>query len=144
MDYETLNEMWVNDSDIDSNNLTDEVRNVPKLHSKYFSLLIEQNMRLKRLESKKISLVSDKYDYYSGSMDIEDVKERGWKPMQKLVLKGDIQRYVDSDPDVIELNLKIAYVKSILDYLESIIKMISNRSYNLKLIFDYTRFREGG
>jgi hypothetical protein len=143
MDYAKLSEMWSIDSDINIHDISEEVKNIPNLHSKYFNIYIEQSMKLKKIETKKLKLYSDKYDYYSGQMDIEDIKERGWKPLQKLILKADVQRIIETDDQIIELNLKIAYLKSVIDYLESIIKIVNNRGYNLKLIFDYERFRNG-
>lgn len=142
--YDELSEMWAADSDIDSNDITGEVQKLSKLHSKYYKLYIEETLRAKKIETTKQKLMSDKYDYYSGVMDIEEIRERGWKPLPKLILKNDVQRHVDNDEQVIELTLKLAYAKSVVDYLESITKMISNRGYNLRLIFDFERFRSGG
>lgn len=144
MEYDEIGEMWSKDSDIDIDNIAEEVRRTPKLHTKYYDLLIRTSMQNHKLEAKKKQLMADKYDYYSGTMDIEDIKQRGWKPLPKMIIRQDVQRYVEADDEVIELTLKIAYKKSIVEYLERILKMIENRGYNLKLIFDYTRYRGGG
>lgn len=144
MTYEELNTMWAEDGAIDSSDIISEVTKIPELHNKYYTLLVEETLRLKQLMSKSKILLNEKTEYFSGQMDIEDIKERGWKPLPKMILKNDVSRHVDADTDVIELNLRIAAKKSVCDFLESIVGMIQYRSQSLKLIHDVERFRSGG
>ena len=143
MTYDDLAEHWRKDSKLDVTDISGETVNIAILHAKYYHFYITEGMRLKKLESERSKLTKDKYEYYSGTMDIEDIREKGWKPLQKMIMKADVQRYIDADQEVIDLNLKIGYVRSVVDYIDSILKMINNRGYNLRLIFDIRRFESG-
>ena len=143
MNYDELSEHWKKDSKLDLTDITTETVNISLLHAKYYHFYITEGIRLKKLESERAKLSKDKYEYYSGTMDIEDILERGWKPIQKMIMETDVQRYLDADSDLIEMNLKIGYVRSVVDYIESILKMINSRGYNLRLIFDIRKFESG-
>jgi hypothetical protein len=71
------------------------------------------------------------------------LSEYGWEPQPLKILKSDVPSYVDSDKDVINLSLKIGTQQEKVDYLESIIRMITNRGFQLKTIVDWERFRTG-
>ena len=46
MDLETIQSMWVKDSQIDQDNLHDEASKIPSLHAKYFEMY--NNIKLLR------------------------------------------------------------------------------------------------
>lgn len=143
MNIDDLLNMWAEDSDIDKDDLSGEVLHIPKLHGKYYKLYIQEKMKLIKLQEDKKRLVLDKHDYYRGIMPIEEVRNRGWEPWQITVLKQELQMYIDADQHVIDLNLKIAIAKEKVDMLESFIKNLSMRGYNIKTAVDFIRFRAG-
>ena len=49
MDLETIQSMWVKDSQIDQDNLHDEASKIPSLHAKYFEMY--NNIKLLRERS---------------------------------------------------------------------------------------------
>jgi hypothetical protein len=51
--------------------------------------------------------------------------------------------YLEADEDIIQLSLKIGIQAEKIDLLESIIKAIMNRGYNLKLVLDWEKFKNG-
>lgn len=144
INYDDLVKMWVIDSNIDSTDLMNDVRRVPELHAKYYKMFIEERMRLKKLTSKKDVLVKDKSEYYGGSMDIEDIKERNWPPLPKMIMKTDIQKHIDADKEIIELNLRICYSHDLVAYLEDVINNLKYRTQALRLTFDIMKFQSGG
>lgn len=144
MTYDELNTMWADDGAIDSSDIINETTRIPALHNKYYTLLVEESLRLRRLMGRKNVLLKEKTEYFSGQMDIEDIKDRGWAPLPRMILKADVSRHVEADSEMVELNLKIAARKSVCDFLESIVGMIQYRSQSLKLIHDVERFRSGG
>ena len=74
---------------------------------------------------------------------MEEMREYGWEPLPLKILRQDIPTYVDADQDIINKSLRIGYQESMVDYLESIIKQITNRGFQLKTIVDWERFRTG-
>lgn len=143
MNIDELLNMWTEDSNIDKDDLSSEVLKIPNLHGKYYKLFIQEKMKLIKLQENKKRLTLDKHDYYRGIMPIEEVKKRGWEPWQITVLKQELPMYIDADQDVIDLNLKISLVKEKVEMIESFIKSLSMRGYNIKTALDFIRFRAG-
>ena len=54
-----------------------------------------------------------------------------------------MQRHIEADEKLSEMFMKIEYYDIILKYLEEIIKMISNRTYQIKNSIDFLRFQSG-
>ena len=143
MDIEDINKMWAADSQIDTTNLINESTNIPKLHNKYYMLYVKESLRTKKLKSELTELEKAKTEYYNGSMDEIDLRQRGWKPNPLKILRQDIDRYVESDGEIIKLCLLIAYHDAATKYLEDIVKQLNNRNYIIKNIIDYMKFTLG-
>ena len=57
-------------------------------------------------------------------------------PFDHKVLKQDISIYIDADEEVIKARLKVRYNEIILEFLESVLKTISNRTFQVKNAID--------
>jgi hypothetical protein len=57
--------------------------------------------------------------------------------------KETLQGYLDSDEKLMQVSLKVDYYETMLSYIDSILKMISNRTYQIKNSIDYMRFQSG-
>ena len=143
MKIEEIYEMWAKDSEIDQTNVSGESANIPKLHNKYFRVYMEEGMKLKQLRAKYKQLKLLKEQYYRGELDIIELQQYGWEPQPLKILRTDISTYIDADQDMINLSLKVGMIEEKVNYLEAIIKMISNRGFQLKTIVDWERFRTG-
>lgn len=104
---------------------------------------MQEGLKLKKLKADYKAFVKLKTEYYKGDLDLEEMRENGWEPNPLKILRQDIPTYVDADQDVINKSLRIGYQESIVEYLESIIKQITNRGFQLKTIVDWERFRTG-
>jgi hypothetical protein len=98
---------------------------------------------LKKLKADYKELCKLKGQYYRGELDITELNSLGWEVQPLKILRQDIAAYVEADKDVIHLSLRIGFAEEKVSYLESIIKMISNRGFQLKTIVDWERFRTG-
>lgn len=143
MDIETLYNEWAKDGEIDQVNISKSTADIPKLHNKYFRWYVEEGLKLKKLKAEYKILTKLKTEWYRGELDDEELKQHGWKPQPLKILRTDVPQYLEADPDVIKLSLKIGLQEEIVAYLESIIKHISNRNFLLKTIVDWERFRTG-
>jgi len=88
-------------------------------------------------------LVKRKRDYYSGRMTAEELEAADWEPFQFKLLKADVQEYIDADENVIESKKLLALQEGKVDYLEAIVRGLSNRGYLIKNAIDWKRFTEG-
>jgi len=140
---EEISEMWAKDAPIDETNLVGESKKIPLLHSKYYNLYYKEVLRVKKLKAEYKELEHLKREYYDGSIDEETLSEMGWKPFQLKVLRGDLDKYIQSDKDVINLSLKIDFHSANANYLEDIIKTIHSRNFVIKSIIDVLKFQAG-
>ena len=136
-------ELWKEDSKIDRTELGDEALIIPKFHHKYYEILIKEKLLLKKQESELKQLKLEKYEFYTQGPN-EETREKGWVlPAKGLILKADIPMYMDADKDIINLCLKIGYQQEKIELLESIIKSLNNRGYNIRAAIDWQKFTMG-
>ena len=81
-----------------------------------------------------------KWEYYGGKAD---AKVYAVKPFDLKVLKTDLQMYINSDEDILNLQGKIAYYESIIKYIEGVIKSIDNRGWDIRNATDWKKFEAG-
>jgi hypothetical protein len=143
MKLEEIQNEWENDSIIDRTELGEESIKIPRLHSKYYKWYSRERMHLVKLQEDLKILKKDKYDYYIGVLDQDDLVQRGWEPNQLRILKSDIPMHIDSDKDITVHNLKIAYNKEKVDFLEAIIKTLNIRSYQINNAIQWEKFKVG-
>ena len=141
INLDKIQSMWQEDCKIDIDNMHEESIKVPQLHSKYHEIL--NNLILLRTKAQKIqkSVRHERYESYSGKADPE-VYER--EPFPKKVRDKDaLIRYMDADDRVSEANLKVEYYDVMINYTESILKQISNRTYQIKNSIEWHKFQAG-
>ena len=141
INLDKIQSMWQEDCKIDIDNMHEESIKIPQLHSKYHEIL--NNLILLRTKAQKIqkSVRHERYEYYSGKADPE-VYER--EPFPKKVRDKDaLIRYMDADDRVSEANLKVEYYDVMINYTESILKQISNRTYQIKDSIEWHKFQAG-
>lgn len=142
MKIEDLFEEWKKDSEIDKTELGDEALKIPKLHHKYFQYYINEKMLLRKYESEFKRLKLDKYEFYTQGPNEETPSN--WKlPPRGMILKSDIPMYMDSDKEIIDMSLKIGFQQEKIEFLDSILKSLNNRGYNIKTAVDWIKFTNG-
>ena len=85
-------------------------------------------------------LYREKWEYYGGK---SDAKVYAAKPFDLKVLKTDLQIYISSDSDVIELSNKIAYLETTIKFIDGVIKSIDNRGWDIKHAITWKQFEAG-
>jgi hypothetical protein len=141
IDLDTIQKMWETDSKIDIDNLHIESLNIPILHSKYFDLYNTINLLKKKAEQQKKKIRHERYEYFTGKADPDVYLENPFP--KKIRDKETLQGYLDSDEKLSQVVLKIEYYETMLSYIDSILKMISNRTYQIKNSIDFLRFQSG-
>jgi len=147
MNLKELLETWAEDAQIDQMSLDKTSRNTPTLHAKYLSLLSDAKLNLKRVESEQKTLLKDKWLYYNGKLSREEIEEKNWEPDPfngLKVLKGEMDYYYNSDPEIQKSEERIAYFKTVVETLQEIIGNLNWRHQTIKNIIDWKRFESGG
>tara|TARA_R100000231_G_scaffold51304_2_gene43327 strand:- start:566 stop:1009 length:444 start_codon:yes stop_codon:yes gene_type:complete len=145
IDLKQIHDMWAEDSQIKMH-LDESSRETPKLHAKYLELLSTTKLMLKRTEFQQKVLLKEKWLYYNGKMSQEDVVEKGWDPDPfngLKILKGEMDYYYDSDPEIQKSEEKIQYYKTVIDTLEQIISNLNWRHQTIGNIIKWKQFESG-
>ena len=141
LDLENIQNMWEKDSIIDPDNLHTESLNIPVLHAKYFDLYNTIFLLRKKAEQQRRNIRHERYEYYSGKADPEIYVNNPFP--KKIRDKDTLQKYLDADEKLSNVSLKIDYYDTMLAYIESILKMIQNRTYQIKNSIEFIRFQSG-
>ena len=146
LDLESILSEWSKDCEIPTHQLDETQRKTPNLHAKYLQYLSLTKLNLKRAEHAQKILLKDKWLYYNGKMDQQTLQEKGWHPDPfdgLKVMKGDMDHYYDSDPEIQKSEEKITYLKTIISTLEEIIQTLRWRHATIKNILDFRKFESG-
>ena len=141
MNHETLQSMWEKDSQIDADNLHTESLKVPALHAKYHDVFNNFLLLRKKAEQQRKNIRHERYEYYSGKSDPEVYEKNPFG--KKIRDKDTMTKYLDADEKLKEINLKIDYYETLLNYIESILKQIGNRTYQIKNAIEWQKFIAG-
>ena len=141
VDLDTIQKMWEEDAKIDPDNLHTESLKIPSLHAKYFQLYNTIFLLRKKAEQQRKNIRHERYEYFSGKADPEVYVENPFP--KKIRDKDTMTKYLDADEKLSNTSLKIDYYDAMLVYLESILKVIQNRTYQVKNAIEFMRFNSG-
>ena len=98
------------DLKMDDLELADESLKSASLHQKYLN--IYNNFRQLKLmnEGTYNVLKRKKWEYYTGKIDEETLKQKGWEPFDHKILRNDISVYMNGDDDLCLRKEKMAYI----------------------------------
>lgn len=141
VDLETIQKMWETDSKMDIDNLHTDSLNIPILHGKYHELYNNILLLRKKAEQQRKNIRHERYEYFSGKADPEVYIENPFP--KKIRDKDTMQKYMDADTKLSGVSLKLEYYDVMLQYLESILKQITQRNYQIKNAIDFIKFSSG-
>jgi acetone carboxylase gamma subunit len=76
-------------------------------------------------------------------MSQEELERRGWEQYLGRLLKNEIAKYIESDDDVLKLKQQLVVLQEKVNYLDSVIRMINNRGFQIKNALDWLKFTNG-
>jgi len=141
MNLEQIQEMWEKDSKIDPDNLHDESLKIPQLHSKYYTLYNTITLLRERAREQYNKVRLERYNYYTGKATAEVYAEEPFP--YKVREKDAIQRHLEADDKMNKVDMKIKYYDIMLKFLEEIIRVVSNRTYQIKNAIEWNKFQAG-
>ena len=130
-------------------NNTNDIKDI-FLISNYFSLMILAILKLifelKRAEFEQKKILKEKWLYYNGKMDQKTLESKGWDPDPfdgLKILKGEMDYYYESDPEIQKSEEKIQYWKTTIDTLTEIIDNLKWRHQTISNIIKWKQFESG-
>lgn len=143
-DIQHLMDMWLVDSEINEFELDTSSIEAAKLHAKYLNIMSTHNLIVKKTIVEYQELKHVRWQYYRGDLNNpQDLKEHGLQPMDRTVLKGDIQSWLEQDKEMNKLLLKKAHHEEIVDSCKEIIKQINNRNWSIRNAIEWKKFTSG-
>lgn len=144
MKIEEITAEWKNDCKIDITDIQEGILKTPQLHCKYISILSNCKMMILKSERNYLGSRKKMTKYYNGEMDNIELSELGLDQYQhKRPLITQLENLLTIDERVIEYKMIIEELTICKDMLESIIKSIASRSYDMRALVDYMKWSQG-
>ena len=140
MSISELKEELQKDLKIEMDDIHKDSNENPLLHGKWLGYALDEQIKLASLQSKLKQLKLKKRNYYLGRGDPQEYKE---KPFNLNILKGEVDRFVDADPDIRELEDRINARMILIDFLEGAVKAISSKQWAIKNTIAFLHFKNG-
>ena len=126
MDLEQLQleadkDLKINDTELDLESLK-----TPQLHNKYMKHYTKFKLLLTRTEDELRTIKRDKWEYYTGKADPSVYQA---KPFDLKIMRTDIDKYLEADEDIQRLSQKVAYLITVVDFLDRTLRVVVNRTY---------------
>lgn len=139
---EQVLENWEKDSVIDQTEPSRELIRIPLLHSKYLNVLTRSKLASKKAQFDYLQLKKKKWEYYTGKLSKDELDVLGWEPFP-FTLKSDINLYIESDSDLIQLLKKKIIHDEIVSVVEAIMSELKSRTFQLRDVITWERFING-
>ena len=143
MNIDDIRQLVNRDMVMDETALDIESMKTPQLHNKYLIIFTDEKLILGKLKSDFNVLRKNKWLYYTGKLSQEQLDDFGWEAFDLNILKSDIDKFLDADLDIITLANRILLQQEKVNYLESVIKIINNRQWNIRSAIDWLKFTNG-
>ena len=140
MTLEELQEQVDKDLKINESELDLESLKTPQLHNKYLKHYNNFKLLMTRAESDYKILKRVKWEYYTGKASPEVYKQ---KPFNLKIMKSDLDKYLDSDEDLIKSKQKIEYLETVVNYLDRTLKIIGGRDWQIRNAIEWRKFTSG-
>ena len=137
---EILNE-WDKDSVVDPLHIEEGLANISRLHAKYLRLWAIASREATLIEIDLKNFIQLKTCWYGPEgLSKEELTDLGWEPRPKVVIRLDMERYLDGDQEVIKKKLRFASAKLKVNKLTFILKEINNRNWHYSRIIELRKF----
>ena len=137
-----LLQMWATDSIIDRTEPGKALIDIPKLHSKYLNILSSHRLLAKEAEFQYNKWRKLKWEYYTGKLDSEELKQRGWDPFP-YTIKSEINAYLEADEDINKYLARKLLHEEIVEVCQAILKELNSRTFQLRDYIQWEKFIQG-
>ena len=128
------------DLEVDDETLDKESYKNQELYAKYLDHKTNFELLLYKAKGDYKILFKDKWEYYGGKAD---AKVYVTKPFDLKVLKSDLSVYIESDDEIIQCEHKVAYLETVVKYIDGVLKSINSRGWDIKNAIDWKKFEAG-
>ena len=128
-------DLRVDDEHLDTESLKNQ-----EIKAKYLDHKSKFELLLFKAKGDYKRLYREKWEYYGGKAD---AKVYVTKPFDLKVLKSDLSIYIESDDEIIQCEHKVAYLETVVKYIDGVLKSINSRGWDIKNAIDWKKFEAG-
>ena len=128
------------DLKVDDEHLDTESLKNQEIKATYLDHKSRYELLLYRAKGDYKRLYREKWEYYGGKAD---AKIYASKPFDLKVLKSDLSVYIESDEDIIQIEHKVAYLETVVKYIDGVLRSINSRGWDIKNAIDWKKFEAG-
>ena len=140
----TLEEILEESKEIGLTSLSDLARESlrnPILFHKYNREYATARKKLKAMEREKKKIIRELFLYYTGKADNSIVKRKGVIDFK--IMKSDISVFIDSDPEMVEVQSLLDDAAVKVETIENILLAIKQRGWDIKNAVEFQKFISG-
>jgi hypothetical protein len=134
---------WDKDCKLDETELGAESAKISVIHNKYLKIYMGERVALIKLKAQTKKTRKLLLEYYLGELDQDELNAIGREQFYKKLLKNEVDTYIESDDEMIQANLQLGMQEEKVSYLESIIKSVNGRGFQIKSAIDWAHFTTG-
>jgi hypothetical protein len=128
------------DSEIDINKLSAESLKIPLLASKYRRYYVIESKVLLQAQTRLAEMEFNLFKYYNGEASDEEYKQR---PINKLPLKGNIDKCIKVDKLYLELSEKVKNQELKVYTVNDFMKSLNQRSFDIRNAVEWEKMKNG-
>ncbi|MGI9569007.1 MAG: recombination mediator protein UvsY [Desulfobulbia bacterium] len=128
MEIDDIIEMWNKDAPISEIDLGRTSREIPKLHAKYYGLMIEAKREIIRTRGAFKRLRAMKADFLANPTH-EVSEEMNWEYPDRTILKGEIKDYLEGDKQLVKVTMQIEELDLKIELIQEILKQVHGRNW---------------
>ena len=128
------------DLKVDDEHLDTESLKNQEIKAKYLDVKSKYELLLYRAKGEYKRIYREKWEYYGGKADAKVYITR---PFDLKVLKTDLHIYIESDKDILKAEHKIAYLETVIKYIDGVLKSIQSRGWDIKNAISWKQFEAG-
>ena len=140
MTLDELKEQVAKDLKVNDERLDTEALKNQELYAKYLDHKSRFELLLHKAKGDYKKMYREKWEYYGGKAD---AKVYVTKPFDLKVLKSDLSVYIESDDEIIQCEHKVAYLETVVKYIDGVLKSINSRGWDIKNAIDWKKFEAG-
>jgi len=143
MTIDDLINKWKSESIINREAIGEEILKISDLTFQWQRLLMEENLKLKTLQTEYDKIYLERYRFYTEGpktlKDKEDVK----KIPPVVILKSDVEKWLQADDQIIQISTKIFVSKEKIGFIQSALWELRGRGKNLQNFVQWEKFMAG-
>ena len=140
MNTDELLEQARKDLVYDKTNLQTAIHDIPSIVGRWIGYHVDEKRKLIGMQKRMNDLKKEKWLYYSGKASPEVYKK---KPFGLKLLKADVDRYIDTDDEILSLQSEIDLQTEKLYVIDEVSKEIKSRQWQINSLIKWNEYLSG-